>query len=90
IALLAAYVMAGASQLSLDCLFSQGLKSSPLPQSAQLIAALDTTRPVLSDVYLLVLRLALGATLLLAGGHILADIVPPFGGVTSWLPVNSA
>lgn len=89
IALLAAYAFTGADRFSLDRLFSQGLKYSPLPQSAQLIAALDVTRPVLDSLYLLGLRLALGATLLLAGGHVSTAMLPP-DHVAAWLPVGSA
>src|SRR5229473_1466197 len=68
-ALLAYYVLLGADRLSLDRLLSQGLKNSPLPQAGALITLLDATRPALTGIYLLALRVALMLTLLLAGGH---------------------
>src|SRR3989441_7430371 len=68
-ALLAYYVLLGADRLSLDRLLSQGLKNSPLPQAGALITLLDATRPALTAIYLLALRVALMLTLLLAGGH---------------------
>ena len=68
-ALLAGYVLLGADRFSLDRLLSQGLKSSPLPQVGALITLLDVTRPALTGIYLLALRVALMLTLLLAGGH---------------------
>src|SRR5258708_3198489 len=68
-ALLAYYVLLGADRLSLDRLLSQGLKNSPLPQAGALITLLDATRPALTGIYLLALRIALMLTLLLAGGH---------------------
>ena len=89
IALLAAYVLTGADQFSLDRLLSQGLKYSPLPQSGHLIAALDATRPLLGDLYLLGLRIALGLTMLLANGHV-SNAMLSSRGVAAWLPVNSA
>jgi len=65
-AALAFYVLLGADRLSLDRLLVYGLKSSPLPQISALITFLDVARPALTGIYLLVLRLALMLTLLLA------------------------
>jgi len=62
-ALLAYYVLLGADRLSLDRLLSQGLKSSPLPQVGALITLLDATRPALTGIYLLALRVALMLTM---------------------------
>src|SRR5258705_1202626 len=85
-ALLAYYVLLGADRLSLDRLLSQGLKNSPLPQAGALITLLDATRPALTAIYLLALRVALMLTLLLAGGH-MATTTPE---IHAWLPVGSA
>ena len=90
IALLAYYVLLGADRLSLDRLVSQGLKSSPLPQVGALITLLDATRPALTAIYLLALRVALMLTLLLAGGHMATAVMTATAGVHAWLPVNSA
>jgi NADH dehydrogenase len=88
-ALLACYVLLGADRLSLDRLLSQGLKSSSLPQVGALITLLDTTRPALTGIYLLALRVALMLTLLLAGGHMSAAMMTT-AGILAWLPVSSA
>jgi NADH dehydrogenase len=85
-ALLAYYVLLGADRLSLDRLLSQGLKNSALPQAGALITLLDSTRPTLTGIYLLALRVALMLTLLLAGGH-MATTMPE---IRAWLPVGSA
>jgi NADH:ubiquinone reductase (H+-translocating) len=85
----APYALTGADSLSLDRLFSQGLKSSPLPHIGQLIAFLDATRSVLGDSYLFALRIALMLAFLLAGGHMSKGMTAATG-ITSWLPVNSA
>src|SRR6516162_603222 len=53
IATLASYVLSGAGPLSLDRALSQGLKNAALPLASRLIAALDSTRPVLTSLYLL-------------------------------------
>src|SRR5262245_49049203 len=90
IALLAYYVLLGADRLSLDRLLSQGLKSSPLPQVGALITLLDATRPALTAIYLLALRVALMLTLLLAGGHMATDVMTAAAEIHAWLPVNSA
>src|SRR5258705_4269278 len=66
-ALLAYCVLLGADRLSLDRLLSRGLKNSPLPQADALITLLHSTRPALTGIYLLALRVALTLTLLLAG-----------------------
>src|SRR5712672_1398997 len=84
-ALLAYYVLLGADRLSLDRLLSQGLKNSPLPQAGALITLLDATRPALTAIYLLALRVALMLTLLLAGGHMATTTE-----IHAWLPVGSA
>src|SRR5262252_5391778 len=86
-ALLAYYVLLGADRLSLDRLLSQGLKNSPLPQAAALITFLDATRPALTGIYLLALRVAL--TLLLAGGH-MSTAMMTTAETHAWLPVGSA
>jgi NADH dehydrogenase len=89
IALLATFVLTGADRFSLDRMLSRGLRSSPFPQAAGTMAALDATRPFFGDLYLLLLRLAMCLTLLLAGQHVshamifVQDVAP-------WLPVNSA
>jgi NADH:ubiquinone reductase (H+-translocating) len=90
IALLAYYVLLGADRLSLDRLVSQGLKSSPLPQVGALITLLDAARPALTNVYLLVLRVALMLTLLLASGHISTAMMKMPTEIVEWLPVSSA
>jgi NADH:ubiquinone reductase (H+-translocating) len=90
IALLAYYVLLGADRLSLDRLLSQGLKNSPLPQAGALITLLDATRPALTGIYLLALRVALTLTLLLAGGHVGTAMTPPPPEIHAWLPVSSA
>lgn len=87
-ALLACYVLLGADRLSLDRLLSQGLKSSPLPQVGALITLLDATRPALTGIYLLALRIALMLTLLLAGGHMATAMMTTE--IHAWLPVSSA
>src|SRR5215467_6236479 len=89
-ALLAYYVLLGADRLSLDRLLSQGLKNSPLPQSGALITFLDTTRPALTAIYLLALRVALMLTLLLAGGHTATAMMMTTVEIRAWLPVSSA
>ncbi len=88
-ALLACYVLLGADRLSLDRLLSQGLKSSPLPQVGALITVLEATRPALTGIYLLALRVALMLTLLLAGGH-MSTAMMTTAGILAWLPVSSA
>src|SRR5467141_2212023 len=88
-ALLAYYVLLGADRLSLDRLLSQGLKNSPLPQAGALITLLDATRPALTGIYLLALRVALTLTLLLAGGHMPTAIMTT-AETHAWLPVGSA
>src|SRR5215468_8174409 len=88
-ALLAYYVLLGADRLSLDRLLSQGLKNSPLPQAAALITFLDATRPALTGIYLLALRVALMLTLLLAGGH-MSTAMMTTAETHAWLPVGSA
>ncbi len=88
-ALLAYYVLLGADRLSLDRLLSQGLKSSPLPQVGALITLLDATRPALTRIYLLALRVALMLTMLLAGGH-MATAMMTTAETHAWLPVGSA
>src|SRR5467141_249311 len=85
-ALLACYVLLGADRLSLDRLLSQGLKSSALPRVGALITLLDATRPALTAIYLLALRVALMLTLLLAGGHMATTTTE----IHAWLPVGSA
>ena len=87
-ALLAYYVLLGADRLSLDRLLSQGLKSSPLPQVGALITLLDATRPGLTGIYLLALRVALMLTMLLAGGHMATAMLTTTA--DTWLPVSSA
>src|SRR5262249_20891115 len=89
-ALLAYYVLLGADRLSLDRLLSQGLKSSPLPQIGALITFLDATRPALTAIYLLALRVALMVTLLLAGGHMATAMMTTTEEIHAWLPVSSA
>src|SRR5712664_2327791 len=89
-ALLAYYVLLGADRLSLDRLFSQGLKNSPLPQAGALITLLDATRPALTGIYLLALRVALMLTLLLAGGHMPTAMMTTTSEIHTWLPVRSA
>jgi NADH dehydrogenase len=89
-ALLAGYVLLGADRLSLDRLLSQGLKSGPLPQVGALITFLDATRPALTAIYLLALRVALMLTLLLAGGHMATAMKTTTVEIRSWLPVSSA
>src|SRR5712664_1146644 len=88
-ALLAYYVLLGADRLSLDRLLSQGLKNSPLPQAGALITLLDATRPALTGIYLLALRVALTLTLLLAGGHMPTAMMTT-AETHAWLPVGSA
>src|SRR5258708_30922224 len=87
-ALLAYYVLLGADRLSLDRLLSQGLKSSPLPQVGALITLLDATRPGLTGIYLLALRVALMLTMLLAGGHMATAMLTTTA--DTWLPVSSS
>ena len=89
-ALLACYVLLGADRLSLDRLLSQGLKSSPLLRIGALIAFLDATRPALTAIYLLALRVALMLTLLLAGGHMATAMKTTTVEIRAWLPVGSA
>src|SRR6266852_3630649 len=89
-ALLAYYVLLGADRLSLDRLLSQGLKNSPLPQAGALITLLDATRPALTGIYLLALRVALMLTLLLAGGHMATAMMTTTPEIHAWLPVGSA
>src|SRR6266481_475081 len=89
-ALLAYYVLLGADRLSLDRLLSQGLKSSPLPRVGALITLLDATRPALTAIYLLALRVALMLTLLLAGGHTATAMIRTTAEIHAWLPVSSA
>ena len=89
IALLAYYVLLGADRLSLDRLLSQGLKNSPL-QAGALITLLDATRPALTGIYLLALRVALMLTLLLAGGHMATAMMTTTTEIHAWLPVGSA
>jgi NADH dehydrogenase len=88
-ALLAYYVLLGADRLSLDRLLSQGLKNSPLPRAGALITLLDATRPALTGIYLLALRVALMLTLLLAGGHMPTAMMTT-SEIHTWLPVRSA
>src|SRR5260221_2192404 len=88
-ALLTYYVLLGADRLSLDRLLSQGLKNSPLPQAGELITLLDATRPALTGVYLLALRVALTLTLLLAGGPIPLAMMETAEN-HAWLPGDSA
>jgi len=90
IALLAMYVVRGADKLSLDRLLSQGLKSGALPRVGSLITLLDATRPALTSIYLLALRVALMLTLLLAGGHVTPAMMTATAGIPAWLPVTSA
>jgi hypothetical protein len=68
---------------------SQGLKNSPLPQAGALITLLDATRPALTGIYLLALRVALMLTLLLAGG-IGTAMMTTRPEIHTWLPVRSA
>src|SRR5215468_1856833 len=89
-ALLAYYVLLGADRLSLDRLLSQGLKNSPLPQAGTLLKLLDASRPALTSIYLLALRVALMLTLLLAGGHMAPAMLMATAGIPAWLPVTSA
>ncbi len=88
-ALLAYYVLLGADRLSLDRLLSQGLKNSPLPQAGALITLLEATRPALTGIYLLALRVALTLTLLQAGGHMPTAMMTT-AETHVWLPVGSA
>ena len=90
IAVLAYYVLLGADRLSVDRLLVYGLKSSPLPQIGALITFLDVTRPVLTGLYLLALRVALMLTLLLAGGHMSTAMMTTTTPILAWLPVSSA
>jgi len=69
---------------------SQGLKNGPLPQIGALITFLDTTRPALTAIYLLALRVALMLTLLLAGGHMATAMMTTAAEIRAWLPVSSA
>src|SRR5260221_12502704 len=89
-ALLAYYVLLGADRLSLDRLLSQGLKNSPLPQAGALITLLDATRPALTGIYLLALRVALMLTMLLAGGHMATAMMTTTVEIRAWLPLSSA
>ena len=89
-ALLAYYMLLGADRLSLDRLLSQGLKNSPLPQVGALITLLDATRPALTAIYLLALRVALMLTLLLAGRHMATAMMTTTPEIHAWLPVRSA
>jgi uncharacterized membrane protein YphA (DoxX/SURF4 family) len=83
-AVLAYYVLIGADRLSLDRLLVYGLKSGPLPQISALVTFLNVTRPALTGIYLLALRVALMLTLLLVGDHM--STTP----ILAWLPVRSA
>src|SRR5258707_9473147 len=89
-ALLACYVLLGADRLSLDRLLSQGLKSSALPRVGALITLLDATRPALTAIYLLALRVALMLTLLLAGGPTATGMIRKPAEIHPWLPGSSA
>ena len=89
-ALLAYYVLLGADRLSLDRFLSHGLKNSPLPQAGALITLLHATRPALTGIYLLALRVALMLTLLLAGGHMATAMMTTTPEIDAWLPVRSA
>jgi NADH:ubiquinone reductase (H+-translocating) len=89
-ALLARYVLIGADRLSLDRLLAQGLKNSPLPQIGTLITFLEVTRPALTGIYLLSLRVALMLTLLLADGHMPTTMTTATTPILAWLPVSSA
>src|SRR5215468_974923 len=89
IATLASYVLSGAGPLSLDRALSQGLKNAALPFASRLIAALDSTRPVLTSFYLLALRLWLMVTLALDGGYVSKAAVT-VEGLDAWLPMRSA
>jgi hypothetical protein len=89
-ALLAHYVLLGADRLSFDRILSQGLKNSPLPQAGALITLLDATRPALTGIYLLALRVALMVTLLLVGGHMSTAMMTTTTPMLAWLPVSSA
>ena len=89
-ALLACYVLLGADRLSLDRLLSQGLKSSPLPKVGALITFLDATRPALTGIYLLALRVALMLTLLLASDPLATAMKRTTADIHAWLPVKSA
>src|SRR6516164_6239098 len=88
IALLAMYVVRGADTLSLDRLLSKGLKSSALPRAGSLLKLLDASRPALTSIYLLALRVALMLTLLLAGGHMAPAMLMATAGIPAWLPVT--
>src|SRR5262249_13965955 len=89
IATLASYVLSGAGPLSLDRALSQGLKNAALPLASRLIAALDSTRPVLTSLYLLALRLWLMLTLALDGGYVSKAAVT-IERLDTWLPMRSA
>ena len=65
------------------------MKNSPLPQAGALITLFDATRPALTGIYLLALRVALMLTLLLAGGH-MATAMMTTPEAHAWLPVGSA
>jgi len=81
-ALLAYYVLLGADRLSLDRLLSQGLKKSPRCAGGALITLLDATRPALTAIYLLALRVALIVDAA-AGGRHMATTTPE---IHAWLP----
>jgi len=89
IATLASYVLSGAGPLSLDRALSQGLKNAALPLASRLTAALDSTRPVLTSLYLLGLRLWLMLTLALDGGYVSKAAVT-IERLDAWLPMRSA
>lgn len=89
IATLASYVLSGAGPLSLDHALSQGLKNAALPLVSRLMALLDSTRSILTSLYLLALRLWLMLTLALGGGY-LSNAAVTIERLDAWLPMRSA
>ncbi|QDP71091.1 DoxX family membrane protein [Legionella israelensis] len=90
IILMLGYILRGPGPLSLDHLFQQGLSRSPLPFAMTLRTFFDRTHEVLSDAFLLILRIWLMITLLLVAQQINALSTMGMVKYSAWLPLSSA
>lgn len=83
IAILLYYALAGPGPLSLDRLLKSGLRTSALPFAAQVVATGDWLRIHIAPWWVLIVRLWLAATLLVAG-----SMIDPLVSVATWLPTS--
>ncbi|KTD73841.1 FAD-dependent oxidoreductase [Legionella tucsonensis] len=89
ITLMLGYVLRGPGPLSLDNLFEQGFRRSPLPFAMSIVTLVEKTRGFFSSLFLFLIRIWLMISLLLVNQYV--EIISPdkLQPLMSWLPLSS-